>query len=97
MFEITGKIAGEVYKLKYRRTNDDEDYIVSGDDVAVEKLFAENKIDHGMLGPVPANYSFRDGYLNGELAACTLAHEYVFDEVLEETSDWEPDNPNAIY
>ncbi|GHU26986.1 hypothetical protein FACS1894172_20890 [Spirochaetia bacterium] len=97
MFQITGKIDGQVYKLKYRQNDDNEDYIVSGDDVAVEKLFAESKIDHGMLGPIPADHSFKEGYLTGELATEWLATLYVFDEVIEETNDWEPFDADVIY
>jgi hypothetical protein len=100
MFQIVGKIDGKSYKLKYHRPDGDgadEDYIVSGDDVAVEKLFSESKIDHGLLGLPPEIWSFKEGYLNSGIAAYALAWQFVFDEVLSSANDWEPDDPNAVY
>jgi hypothetical protein len=98
MFQITGKIGGNTYKLGFRRTGEGaDDFIVSGDDVAVEKLFAESRIDHGSLGLPPGIWRFSDGYLNEETAAYSLACNHVFDEVLEETNDWEPFDPDVVY
>lgn len=100
MFEIRGKIDGTVYKLKYYRSYEDDvpddDYIISGDDVAVEKLFAESKIDHGRLGLIPGACWFSEGYLKHETAAYDLAYSYVFDEVVDAKNDWKFD-PDVVY
>jgi len=102
MFEIKGKIGDKVYKLGFRFNLDKNgeetnDYIISGDDPAIEKLFNKAKVNHGGLGPVPAEVSFKEGYLHGELSTYCLASSYVFDEVLESKNDWEPFDTEAVY
>lgn len=97
MFQITGKISGKPYVLKYRSSGEGKDgYIVSGDETAIEKLFTESKIDHGQLGLIPSACQFEDGYFLEETAVYALAYNYVFDEVLKTEDDWEYDE-NAVY
>ena len=89
MFVITGTVQGRKASLRW------EDGILSGDQVALDKARHENTLDHGELGPVPAQlYS---DYLRGELPAHNLLKSYVFDTIISEEDDWEPYNPNAIY
>jgi hypothetical protein len=97
VFEIRGKIGGNTYRLGFRRTGDGkDDFIVSGDDAAIEKFLSEAKKDHGRLGPVTADYSFKDGYLSNDYPAAALAKTYVFDEVIKSTNDWKPIPEGAI-
>jgi hypothetical protein len=103
MFEITGKIksdaSGKTYRLKYEYLGDYEtnkDYIVSGDDVAVKKFFAESKNDHGRLGLSPDVWSLANGYAEDELSASGLARRFVFDERADYINDWKYD-PNTVY
>jgi hypothetical protein len=98
VFEIQGKIGDKAYKLGFRRTGDNkDDYIVSGDAIPIEKFLKEVKVDHGKLGPIPADFSLEEGYSSDDLPAYALACQFVFDEVTKEKNDWEPLDPNAIY
>ncbi|MDR1301108.1 MAG: hypothetical protein LBK43_01380 [Treponema sp.] len=98
MIEIHGKIGGNTYKLGFRRTGDGaDDYIVSGDDVAIEKFLSEAKKDHGVLGLPPADWSFKEGYLNSEYPAAALAEVAVFDTITKSIDDWEDIPEGAVY
>jgi len=97
VFEINGKIGDNTYILGFKRTGDGmNDYIVSGDTLAIEMLFAEAKKDHGKLGLPPEDWSFEEGYLNSEISACSLACAHVFDTVNNIKNDWEDIPESAI-
>jgi hypothetical protein len=98
MFQITGRIAGKTYTLKFRRTGGGrDDYILSGDDTPIEKILAESKIDHGLLGLIPSACFFEDGYFWEETAVYALATGFVFDKILKTNNDWEEFDENAVY
>jgi hypothetical protein len=90
VFEIHGKIGGKIYKLGFRRTGDGaDDFIISGDDAAIEKFLSESKKDHGVLGLPPDDCSFKMGYLICEAAAADLAGVAVFDTITKSIDDWD--------
>jgi len=97
VFEVSGKIGNNTYKLGFKRTGDGaDDYIVYGDSFAIEKFFIEAKKDHGKLGLPPEDWSFKEGYLNSESPACALACAHIFDTVMNCKDDWEDIPENAI-
>jgi hypothetical protein len=97
VFEISGEIDGKTYRLGFRRTGDgSDDFIVSGDDAAIEKFLSEAKKDHGKLGLPPEDWSFKEGYLNSEYSAAALAEISVFDVVVKSTDDWDAIPEGAI-
>jgi hypothetical protein len=78
-FLVVGKINGIEYKLRY-----DEGGILSGDKIAIEKAYEENKKNHGNLGMPP---STKSNYLADGNAAYSLIVSFVFDEVISTESD----------
>jgi len=110
MFEIKGKIGGKTYTLRYNHADCDgemvdgkwiiknlDDYVISGDEAAIKKLFDESKKDHGYLGLCPGGVEFKQGYLKYELASYSLAINYVFDSIISSKDDHELFDPNVIY
>jgi hypothetical protein len=95
--EIHGKIGGNICKLGFRRTGEGaDDFIISGDDAAIEKFLSESKKDHGVLGLPPENWSFKEGYLNSEYSAAALAEVAVFDTITKSIDDWKAIPEDAI-
>ena len=81
MFKVEGMIDGTKYVLKY------EDEVLTGDPVAMQKAFEENKKKHGPLGMPPC---IKENYLEYENSAYTLITTYVFEKILLIEDDYKP-------
>ena len=81
MFSVTGLISGVQYTLNY------EDGVLSGDPIAMQKAFEENKKKHGPLGMPPC---IKENYLEYETSAHMLVTAFVFDKIISRKNDYKP-------
>lgn len=89
MFTVKGIINNKELFIKWDNAE------LSGDAEAIGKALEENRKDHGWLG-IGAEQENKK-YLDYEFPAHHLIVKYVFDKLLEETNDFTPFDPNAIY
>lgn len=89
MFKITGIINNKEYKILWKNGN------LTGDAEAVEIAQTENKKKLGVIGLQPE--ATNENYLSYEIPAFYFLKLKVFDKIKTYSTDWPPENPNAIY